>query len=83
MLAKQGNHEAADLADLFCRAARVRVGQLFENFYGEYDAQMYKVAQQVMRGEHSWLETGIVSLVEEEPTAPARGMRAGETVGAA
>src|SRR5262249_5213144 len=84
MLAKQGNREAIALADLFCRAARVRVKQLFANFYGEYDAQMYKVAQQVMRGEHSWLETGIVSLVEEEPTAPRkRDASIKQTVGAA
>ena len=83
MLAKQGNREAGALADLFCRAARLRVNQLFANFYGEYDAQMYKVAQQVMRGEHSWLETGIVSLVEDETAAPTRAVRTGETVGAA
>jgi hypothetical protein len=60
------------------------VKQLFESFYGEYDAQMYKVAQQVMRGEHSWLETGIVSLLEEEPV-PRDTMRTpsgGATVGA-
>jgi hypothetical protein len=84
MLVNQGNREAIALADLFCRAARVRVKQLFANFYGEYDAQMYKVAQQVMRGEHSWLETGIVSLVEEEGMSPtSRPAPAGETVGAA
>ena len=59
--------------------------QLFDAFYGEYDAQMYKVAQQVLRGEHSWLETGIVSLVEEEPAPPdnLRAPTAGATVGAA
>ncbi len=84
MLAKQGNREAAELADLFCRAAGVRVKQLFASFYGDYDAQMYKVAQQVMRGEHSWLETGIISLVEDEGAPPpAQQPRAGETVGAA
>ena len=80
MLAKQGNREAGALADLFCRAARVRVKQLFASFYGDYDAQMYKVAQQVMRGEHSWLETGIVSLVEDEgaPRARASSARRGD-----
>jgi hypothetical protein len=82
MLAKQGNHEAIALADLFCRAARLRVKQLFANFYGEYDAQMYKVAQQVMRGEHSWLETGIVSLIEDEAPSPPQERRPAE-VGAA
>ncbi len=65
MLAKQGNNEATALADLFCRAARVRIEQLFDGFYGKYDGEMYRVAQQVMRGEHSWLETGIISLLED------------------
>jgi hypothetical protein len=84
MLVNQGNREAIALADLFCRAARVRVKQLFASFYGDYDAQMYKVAQQVMRGEHSWLETGIVSLLEDEGVRePPRPAHAGETVGAA
>ena len=70
MLAKQGNREASTLADLFCRAARVRIGQLFDSFYGDYDGEMYRVAQQVMRGEHAWLETGIISLLDEH--APAK-----------
>jgi hypothetical protein len=64
MLGKQGNREAATLADLFCRAARVRIEQLFNSFYGDFDGQMYRVAQQVMRGEHSWLESGIISLLD-------------------
>ncbi len=65
MLRKQGAHEAEALADLFCRAAEQRVGRLFENFYGQYDAEMYRVAQQVMRGEHAWLETGIIPMTDE------------------
>ena len=50
-----------------CSAARreQRVDQLFENFYGEYDAEMYRIAQQVMRGEHAWLETGIIPMTDE------------------
>ena len=82
-LAKEGNSEATALADLFCRAARLRVEQLFANFYGEYDAEMYRVAQQVLRGEHAWLEEGIVSLLEDEATAPPAESRARESVGAA
>ena len=35
---------------------------------------MYRVAQQVMRGEHAWLETGIISLLDEH--APARASQA-------
>ncbi|HXT18684.1 MAG TPA: acyl-CoA dehydrogenase family protein [Gemmatimonadaceae bacterium] len=64
-LAKEGNKNANGLADLFCRAARVRIARLFDDFYGHYDAEMYRVAQQVMRGEHAWLETGIISPLED------------------
>jgi alkylation response protein AidB-like acyl-CoA dehydrogenase len=65
MLRQQGAHEAETLADLFCRAAKQRVDRLFENFYGRYDAEMYRIAQQVMRGEHAWLETGIIPMTDE------------------
>jgi hypothetical protein len=27
---------------------------------------MYRIAQQVLRGEHAWLETGIVSLIDDD-----------------
>src|SRR4051812_13403710 len=64
MLAGQGHDQATALADLFCRAARVRIHQLFANFYGHYDSEMYRVAQQVIRGEHAWLETGIISMLD-------------------
>ena len=71
--AKKGQREGIALADLFCREARVRVDRLFDAFYGANDGAMYKVAQQVLRGEHAWLETGIISPLEEahveEPVA--------------
>ncbi|HEV8495689.1 MAG TPA: acyl-CoA dehydrogenase family protein [Gemmatimonadaceae bacterium] len=66
MLKKRGQAEAEALADPFCRAAVQRINRLFENFYGSYDAEMYRIAQQVLRGEHSWLETGIVSLINDD-----------------
>ena len=64
-LAKQGNTQAIALADLFCREARTRIGRLFDAFYGADDGAMYRVAQQVLRGEHAWLETGIISPLED------------------
>jgi alkylation response protein AidB-like acyl-CoA dehydrogenase len=72
MLQQQGNGDAIALADLFCRAARVRVDRLFDGFYGSYDAEMYRVAQSVMRGEHAWLETGIIDPIEDLATNAAR-----------
>ena len=71
-LAKEGNKEASTLADLFCRAAEVRIDHLFADFYGRYDGEMYRIAQQVMKGEHAWLESGIIDMIErEEPGAGA------------
>jgi hypothetical protein len=72
MLSKQGNNDAIALADLFCRAARVRVDQLFAGFYGDYDGEMYRVAQAVMRGEHAWLEAGIIDPIDDGATSSLR-----------
>jgi alkylation response protein AidB-like acyl-CoA dehydrogenase len=65
MLAKQGNTRAIALADLFSREARLRVDALFDRFYGRNDQAIYRVAQQVLRGEHSWLEAGIIGMFED------------------
>ncbi|HEY2065873.1 MAG TPA: acyl-CoA dehydrogenase family protein [Gemmatimonadaceae bacterium] len=65
MLASQGNHEATELADLFCREARQRIKQNFRRFYGSNDRAMYKVSQRVLAGDHAWLEQGIVGLLDD------------------
>jgi len=71
MLVKHGNTQAVALADLFCREASVRIDSLFDRFYGKNDQAIYKVAQQVLRGEHAWLEEGIVGmLLDEDGGAP-------------
>jgi alkylation response protein AidB-like acyl-CoA dehydrogenase len=71
MLARQGNKEATELADLFCREARQRIKTNFSHFYGKNDKALYKVAQHVLEGEHAWLEQGIVGIMGL--TAPAKG----------
>lgn len=71
-LVKQGNRGGIPLADLFCRAARKRVDHLFADFYGSSDAAMYRVAQQAMRGEHSWLESGVISMLDDLETNASR-----------
>jgi hypothetical protein len=70
MLAAQGNAEATELADLFCREARQRIAQNFRRFYGANDSAIYKVSQRVLAGEHAWLEQGIVGMLETAPAAP-------------
>ncbi|HWB39772.1 MAG TPA: acyl-CoA dehydrogenase family protein [Gemmatimonadales bacterium] len=54
-----------DLADVFCRQARRRVEDRFKAVFDNDDVPTYRVAQQVLRGEHGWLETGMVRTAEE------------------
>jgi alkylation response protein AidB-like acyl-CoA dehydrogenase len=67
MLAKQGNKEATELADLFCREAKERISANFDRFYGKNDKAIYKVSQHVLDGSHEWLEQGIVGILEPKP----------------
>jgi hypothetical protein len=61
MLAKKGQMEAERLADVFCREARVRVRRSFAALDGRNDTAHYRLAQEVLRGEHTWLEAGIMA----------------------
>ncbi|CAN5579318.1 acyl-CoA dehydrogenase family protein [soil metagenome] len=73
MLAKEGNREAIELADLFCGEARQRIEVNFDRFYGKNDAAIYKVSQHVLDGAHAWLEQGIVGMMPHEEKAGASG----------
>jgi hypothetical protein len=61
MLSKQGRPEAVTLADAFCIEARDRIKAHFDALFGPNDPALYKLAMEVLRGEHVWLEQGIVS----------------------
>jgi alkylation response protein AidB-like acyl-CoA dehydrogenase len=64
----QGGEEgvkAVGLADVFCRHARRRVEDRFKGVFDNDDIETYRVAQQVLRGEHGWLEAGMVRTGEE------------------
>ena len=54
------NRGPVELADLFCRQARRRVHDKFEDVFFNDDARAYRVAQKVLKGAHAWLERGIV-----------------------
>jgi alkylation response protein AidB-like acyl-CoA dehydrogenase len=60
MLAKQGNQNALELADLFCREARTRVDQTFRTLFDNHDELAYRVVQKMMKGEYEWLEGQLV-----------------------
>jgi hypothetical protein len=62
MMAKE-RPEAVTLADVFCIEARDRIKAHFDALFGANDPALYKLAMEVLRGEHAWLEQGIVSSV--------------------
>lgn len=47
------------MADLFCKYARQRVDTTFEQVFDNHDSETYKLAQEVLEGEHAWLEKDI------------------------
>ncbi|PYP15510.1 MAG: acyl-CoA dehydrogenase [Gemmatimonadetes bacterium] len=53
---------AVALADLFCRQARGRIEVKFKRLWRNTDVAAYRVAQDVLRGEHRWLEEGMVEI---------------------
>ncbi|MEU3029920.1 acyl-CoA dehydrogenase family protein [Streptomyces incarnatus] len=59
--------EAYQLADAFCRQARVRVEELFGRLWSNTDDLDRKVVKGVLGGGYTWLEEGIVDPSEEGP----------------
>ena len=59
MLAKQGQPQALELADLFCREARRRVQGSFARVFSNDDVPTYGVAKDVLDGKHTWMESGV------------------------
>ncbi|MCE4948356.1 acyl-CoA dehydrogenase family protein [Streptomyces albulus] len=57
-----GNHgqEAHQLADAFCRQARIRVEELFHRLWTNTDELDRKVVSGVLGGRYTWLEEGVV-----------------------
>ena len=81
--AKRGNKGAIALADVFCREARIRIDELFDKLYGPTDDRVYKVSQQVLKGEHAWLESGIIGIADYDQVERwETAAREAETVGA-
>lgn len=61
-LRAEGAHgtEAYELADAFCRQARVRADELFARLWTNTDGVDRKVVGRVMTGSYEWLEAGIL-----------------------
>ncbi|MEV5379915.1 acyl-CoA dehydrogenase family protein [Streptomyces nondiastaticus] len=61
-LRAEGEHgaEAYELADAFCRQARIRIEELFGRLWTNTDDLDRKVVSGVMSGAYEWLEAGIL-----------------------
>jgi alkylation response protein AidB-like acyl-CoA dehydrogenase len=66
---------AYELADLFCKQARLRVDELFHRLWSNTDDESYKVAMDVLDGKHVWAEAGALDPSGEGPLVgePAPG----------
>jgi hypothetical protein len=62
--------EAAELADLFCRHSRRRVGDLFGALWSNEDVESYALAQRVLEGRYAFLEEGIADPSGDGPAVP-------------
>ncbi|MFF8944632.1 acyl-CoA dehydrogenase family protein [Streptomyces sp. NPDC014864] len=62
LLRGQGDHgrEAYQLADAFCRQARIRVAELFDRLWTNTDDVDRKVVKGVLGGAYEWLEQGVI-----------------------
>ncbi|WTO34806.1 acyl-CoA dehydrogenase family protein [Streptomyces achromogenes] len=68
-LRAEGRHgrEAYQLADAFCRQARIRVDELFTRLWTNTDDLDRKLVKAVLAGSHTWLEEGILDPSGEGP----------------
>jgi alkylation response protein AidB-like acyl-CoA dehydrogenase len=67
MLAKRGGEQknAVDLADVFCREARMRIETNFRQLFDNHDEQSYRLVSKLLKGEYDWFRGQMV-----EPVLP-------------
>ncbi|MEV4619809.1 acyl-CoA dehydrogenase family protein [Asanoa sp. NPDC049573] len=59
--------EGMELADLFCRQARVRAEALFTALWDNTDSVDVKAARRVLDGRYAWLEEGVMRPKGDQP----------------
>ncbi|MEV5933713.1 acyl-CoA dehydrogenase family protein [Streptomyces sp. NPDC052079] len=69
LLRGRGDHgrEAYQLADAFCRQARIRVEELFGRLWSNTDDLDRKVVKGVLSGTYAWLEQGVIDPSDDGP----------------
>jgi alkylation response protein AidB-like acyl-CoA dehydrogenase len=67
--------QAYELADLFCKQARLRIDELFHRLWSNTDDESYAVAVNVLDGKHLWAEEGTLDPAGDGPlvTSPEPG----------
>jgi alkylation response protein AidB-like acyl-CoA dehydrogenase len=75
MLAKHGQKNALELADVFCSEARMRVEYNFKHLFDNHDELSYKVVQDLMKGQYEWLEGDLVQPMVPTPEAVEAAIR--------
>jgi alkylation response protein AidB-like acyl-CoA dehydrogenase len=55
-----GSRDAAELADFFARAARLRIERSFAGISDNTDRAGYQLAQRVLAGDYLWVEAGLL-----------------------
>lgn len=66
--AERAEHpQGVELADLFCRQARIRVAALFDALWSNSDAVDRAAAKRVLAGDYRFLEEGIITLEDDRP----------------
>ncbi|MFC8426412.1 acyl-CoA dehydrogenase family protein [Streptomyces sp. NPDC057236] len=63
----ENGREAYQLADVFCRQARIRVEELFDRLWTNTDDIDRKVVKGVLSGTYEWLEQGIIDPSDDGP----------------
>ena len=58
---------AAELADLFCREARIRIERNFDTLFSNHDDFGYRIALKFLKGEYQWLEGDLVQGLSPTP----------------
>ncbi|MGH7857987.1 MAG: hypothetical protein ACREQY_11720, partial [Candidatus Binatia bacterium] len=66
--------QAIDLADLFCRQARIRVKQSFRALWRNEDVRLNALAARVMDGRYTWLEEGRLPMFPEPDAFKTRAI---------
>ncbi|HUP65860.1 MAG TPA: acyl-CoA dehydrogenase family protein [Thermoanaerobaculia bacterium] len=75
-LAKKGGAEknAPEIADLFCREARLRIEQNFATLFDNHDDFAYRIASKFLKGEYQWLEGDLVEGIMPTPEQVAEAV---------